>query len=207
MHHLRPFPAGNPDLLNAGKKQRGELVSCFLLCMEDNMESIGRAPSTLHCSSQAAAAWLAWPACAVRSLPLRRLSQSSGVIPVMKLLEDAFSYANQLGARQNCRCRLAHTTPTSPSWTPSVRTLTKIRIKTLSLGVVIPDITFERRRRTRHVLLPYVWNASTAYPSPTSTSPRGTTDGRRCTHHQDQDQCASSSRPSPEIQFESGYVH
>ena len=27
-------------------------------------------------------------------------NQSSGVIPVMKLLEDSFSYANQLGARQ-----------------------------------------------------------------------------------------------------------
>jgi len=32
-----------PTFLNAGKKQRGELVSCFLLRIEDNMESIGRA--------------------------------------------------------------------------------------------------------------------------------------------------------------------
>ncbi|VEB55286.1 ribonucleoside-diphosphate reductase 2 subunit alpha [Salmonella enterica subsp. enterica] len=29
--------------LNCGKQQRGELVSCFLLRIEDNMESIGRA--------------------------------------------------------------------------------------------------------------------------------------------------------------------
>ena len=27
-------------------------------------------------------------------------NQSSGVVPVMKMLEDAFSYANQLGARE-----------------------------------------------------------------------------------------------------------
>ncbi|BDY96725.1 hypothetical protein MUTS15_53820 [Escherichia coli] len=33
--------------------------------------------------------------------PIKRIeNQSSGVIPVMKMLEDAFSYANQLGARQ-----------------------------------------------------------------------------------------------------------
>ncbi len=33
--------------------------------------------------------------------PIKRIeNQSSGVVPVMKMLEDAFSYANQLGARQ-----------------------------------------------------------------------------------------------------------
>ncbi len=35
-------PATPPTFLNAGKAQRGELVSCFLLRIEDNMESIGR---------------------------------------------------------------------------------------------------------------------------------------------------------------------
>src|SRR5690606_10597823 len=37
------FQPATPTFLNAGKKQRGELVSCFLLRIEDNMESIGRA--------------------------------------------------------------------------------------------------------------------------------------------------------------------
>ena len=33
--------------------------------------------------------------------PIKRIeNQSSGVIPIMKMLEDAFSYANQLGARR-----------------------------------------------------------------------------------------------------------
>ena len=36
------FQPATPTFLNAGKKQRGELVSCFLLRIEDNMESIGR---------------------------------------------------------------------------------------------------------------------------------------------------------------------
>ena len=37
------FQPATPTFLNAGKQQRGELVSCFLLRIEDNMESIGRA--------------------------------------------------------------------------------------------------------------------------------------------------------------------
>ena len=36
------FQPATPTFLNAGKKQRGELISCFLLRLEDNMESIGR---------------------------------------------------------------------------------------------------------------------------------------------------------------------
>ncbi|MBW4954016.1 ribonucleotide-diphosphate reductase subunit alpha, partial [Klebsiella pneumoniae] len=36
------FQPATPTFLNAGKKQRGEMVSCFLLRIEDNMESIGR---------------------------------------------------------------------------------------------------------------------------------------------------------------------
>lgn len=37
------FQPATPTFLNAGKAQRGELVSCFLLRVEDNMESISRA--------------------------------------------------------------------------------------------------------------------------------------------------------------------
>src|SRR5690606_23490995 len=36
------FQPATPTFLNAGKAQRGELVSCFLLRIEDNMESISR---------------------------------------------------------------------------------------------------------------------------------------------------------------------
>src|SRR5699024_4769675 len=36
------FQPATPTFLNAGKKQRGEPVSCFLLRIEDNMESIAR---------------------------------------------------------------------------------------------------------------------------------------------------------------------
>ena len=51
------FQPATPTFLNAGKKQRGELVSCFLLRIEDNMESIGRSINSARSFPSAAAAW------------------------------------------------------------------------------------------------------------------------------------------------------
>lgn len=96
------FQPATPTFLNCGKKQRGELVSCFLLRIEDNMESIGRSiNSALQLSKRGGG--VAFLLTNIREVgaPIKRIeNQSSGVIPIMKMLEDAFSYANQLGARQ-----------------------------------------------------------------------------------------------------------
>lgn len=96
------FQPATPTFLNAGKAQRGELVSCFLLRIEDNMESIGRAiNSSLQLSKRGGGVALLLSNIRETGAPIKHIeNQSSGVIPIMKLLEDAFSYANQLGARQ-----------------------------------------------------------------------------------------------------------
>src|SRR3546814_7001917 len=64
----------------------------------------------------------------------------------MKLLEDSFSYANQLGARQGAGAvYLSAHHPDILRFLDTKRENAdeKIRIKTLSLGVVVPDITSE----------------------------------------------------------------
>src|SRR5699024_9390208 len=96
------FQPATPTFLNAGKAQRGELVSCFLLRLEDNMESIGRSVnSALQLSKRGGGVALLLSNLREYGAPIKKIeNQSSGVIPVMKLLEDSFSYANQLGARQ-----------------------------------------------------------------------------------------------------------
>ncbi len=96
------FQPATPTFLNAGKKQRGELVSRFLLRIEDNMESIGRSiNSALQLSKRGGGVAFALTNLREAGAPIKKIeNQSSGVIPVMKLLEDSFSYANQLGARQ-----------------------------------------------------------------------------------------------------------
>ena len=96
------FQPATPTFLNAGKKQRGELVSCFLLRMEDNMESIGRSiNSALQLSKRGGGVAFMLTNIRESGAPIKHIeNQSSGIIPIMKLLEDAFSYANQLGSRQ-----------------------------------------------------------------------------------------------------------
>ncbi|WP_411696600.1 class 1b ribonucleoside-diphosphate reductase subunit alpha [Enterobacter pasteurii] len=141
------FQPATPTFLNGGKAQRGELVSCFLLRIEDNMESIGRAVnSALQLSKRGGGVAFLLSNLREAGAPLKRIeNQSSGVIPVMKMLEDAFSYANQLGARQGAGAVYLHAHhPDILRFLDTKRENAdeKIRIKTLSLGVVIPDITF-----------------------------------------------------------------
>lgn len=104
------FQPATPTFLNCGKRQRGRLVSCFLLRIEDNMESIGRAVnSALQLSKRGGGVAFLLSNLREAGAPIKRIeNQSSGVIPVMKMLEDAFSYANQLGARQGAGAVYLH---------------------------------------------------------------------------------------------------
>ncbi|MFW0786689.1 class 1b ribonucleoside-diphosphate reductase subunit alpha [Gordonia sp. CPCC 206044] len=142
------FQPATPTFLNSGKKQRGEPVSCFLLRIEDNMESIGRSiNSALQLSKRGGGVALLLSNIREHGAPIKKIeNQSSGVIPIMKLLEDSFSYANQLGARQGAGAVYLHAHhPDIYRFLDTKRENAdeKIRIKTLSLGVVIPDITFQ----------------------------------------------------------------
>ena len=142
------FQPATPTFLNSGKAQRGEPVSCFLLRIEDNMESIGRSiNSALQLSKRGGGVALLLSNIREHGAPLKNIeNQSSGVIPIMKLLEDSFSYANQLGARQGAGAvylNAHHPDIYRFLDTKRENADEKIRIKTLSLGVVIPDITFE----------------------------------------------------------------
>jgi len=142
------FQPATPTFLNAGKKQRGEFVSCFLLRIEDNMESISRAVnSSLQLSKRGGGVALNLTNLREHGAPIKKIeNQSSGVLPVMKLLEDSFSYANQLGARQGAGAvYLSAHHPDIMLFLDTKRENAdeKVRIKTLSLGVVVPDITLE----------------------------------------------------------------
>lgn len=160
-----------PTFLNAGKAQRGELVSCFLLRVEDNMESIARAiNSSLQLSKRGGGVALSLSNIREAGAPIKQIqNQSSGVIPVMKLLEDSFSYANQLGARQGAGAVYLHAHhPDILSFLDTKRENAdeKIRIKTLSLGVVIPDITFALARDNEDMYLFSPYDVERVYGVP-----------------------------------------
>ena len=167
------FQPATPTFLNAGKKQRGELVSCFLLRIEDNMESIGRSiNSALQLSKRGGGVAFALTNIREVGAPIKQIeNQSSGVIPVMKLLEDSFSYANQLGARQGAGAVYLHAHhPDINRFLDTKRENAdeKIRIKTLSLGVVIPDITFELAKRDEDMYLFSPYDVEKVYGMPFS---------------------------------------
>ncbi|GAA1301999.1 class 1b ribonucleoside-diphosphate reductase subunit alpha [Brachybacterium tyrofermentans] len=165
------FQPATPTFLNAGKAQRGELVSCFLLRIEDNMESIGRSiNSALQLSKRGGGVALLLSNVREYGAPIKRIeNQSSGVIPVMKLLEDSFSYANQLGARQGAGAvylNAHHPDILRFLDTKRENADEKIRIKTLSLGVVIPDITFELAKNNEPMYLFSPYDVEREYGKP-----------------------------------------
>lgn len=146
------FQPATPTFLNLGKAQRGEAVSCFLVRIEDNMESISRGiNAALQLSKRGGGVALLLSNLREAGAPIKRIKhQSSGVVPVMKLLEDSFSYANQLGARQGAGAvylNAHHPDIMHFLDTKRENADEKIRIKSLALGVVIPDITFELAKR------------------------------------------------------------
>ena len=165
------FQPATPTFLNLGKAQRGELVSCFLLRMEDNMESISRGiNSSLQLSKRGGGVALSLSNIRESGAPIKKIeNQSSGIIPVMKLLEDSFSYANQLGARQGAGAvYLSAHHPDIMKFLDTKRENAdeKIRIKTLSLGVVVPDITFELAKKDEDMYLFSPYDVERVYGIP-----------------------------------------
>lgn len=167
------FQPATPTFLNAGKAQRGELVSCFLVRTEDNLESISRAiNSSLQLSKRGGGVAILLTNIREQGAPIKQIeNQSSGVIPVMKLLEDSFSYANQLGARQGAGAvylNAHHPDIMRFLDTKRENADEKVRIKTLSLGVVIPDITFELAKRGEDMYLFSPYDVERVYEVPFS---------------------------------------
>jgi ribonucleoside-diphosphate reductase alpha chain len=209
------FQPATPTFLNSGKAQRGESVSCFLLRIEDNMESIARGiNSSLQLSKRGGGVALLLTNIREHGAPIKHIeNQSSGVIPVMKLLEDSFSYANQLGARQGAGAVYLHAHhPDIMRFLDTKRENAdeKIRIKTLSLGVVIPDITFELARKNEPMYLFSPYDVERVYGVPFSDISvtekyREMVDDPRI--HKSKINAREFFQTLAEIQFESGYPY
>ncbi|PZF62703.1 ribonucleotide-diphosphate reductase subunit alpha [Curtobacterium sp. MCBD17_013] len=209
------FQPATPTFLNTGKAQRGELVSCFLLRIEDNMESISRGiNSALQLSKRGGGVALLLSNIREAGAPIKQIeNQSSGIIPVMKLLEDSFSYANQLGARQGAGAvYLSAHHPDIMRFLDTKRENAdeKIRIKTLSLGVVVPDITFELAKNNEDMYLFSPYDVERVYGVPFGDVPmtekyREMVDDPRI--KKTKIKARDFFQTIAEIQFESGYPY
>ena len=135
------------------------------------MESIARGiNSALQLSKRGGGVALLLSNIREAGAPIKQIeNQSSGIIPVMKLLEDSFSYANQLGARQGAGAvylNAHHPDIMRFLDTKRENADEKIRIKTLSLGVVVPDITFELAKNGEDMYLFSPYDVERVYGVP-----------------------------------------
>ncbi|RXZ76692.1 class 1b ribonucleoside-diphosphate reductase subunit alpha [Paenibacillaceae bacterium] len=161
MMEQRLQPA-TPTFLNAGKSRRGEMVSCFLLEMDDSLNSINYSLGTCMQLSKIGGG------VAVNLSKLRGRGEAikgvegaaKGVMPVLKLMEDAFSYADQMGQRKGSGAAYYNIF----GWdvlefldSKKINADEKSRIKTLSIGLIVPNkfYTLAEQNQPLYVFAPH----------------------------------------------------
>lgn len=161
MMEQRVQPA-TPTFLNAGKSRRGEMVSCFLLEVDDSLNSINYGIGTCMQLSKIGGG------VAVNLSKLRGRGESikgvegaaKGIMPVLKLMEDAFSYADQMGQRKGSGAGYYNIF----GWdvmefldSKKINADEKTRLKTLSIGLIVPDQFYKLAEENKplYVFAPY----------------------------------------------------
>lgn len=156
------YQPATPTFLNAGRKRCGELISCFLLEMDDTLNSINYVLNTCGQLSKIGGG------VAINISKLRALGESikgiegasSGIIPVLKLLEDTFSYVNQLGQRSGAGVaylNIFHKDIEDFLDTKKINASEKARLQTLSIGVIMPSkfIEIASKSEVLYTFAPY----------------------------------------------------
>jgi ribonucleoside-diphosphate reductase alpha chain len=159
------YQPATPTFLNSGKKRSGELVSCFLDEVGDNLNGIGYAfDSAMKLSSIGGGVALNLSKLRGRGESIKGVEgRASGVLPIMKILEDIFSYANQLGQRAGAGAvylNVFHSDIEEFLDCKKINVDEKVRIKSLSIGVIIPDKFMELAEKDEPY---YVFHAHTVF--------------------------------------------
>ncbi|MBO1438782.1 class 1b ribonucleoside-diphosphate reductase subunit alpha [Meiothermus sp. CFH 77666] len=156
------YQPATPTFLNAGRARRGELVSCFLLELDDSLNSIGyNLNQAMQLSKIGGGVALNLSKLRAKGEPIKGVAHAAkGVVPVMKLLEDAFNYADQMGQRKGAGAvylNIFHWDVEDFLDTKKINADEKSRIQTLSLGLIVPAKFFELAERGEdfYVFAPY----------------------------------------------------
>ncbi|MBP1616934.1 MAG: nrdE [Bacteroidetes bacterium] len=162
------YQPATPTFLNGGKRRSGELVSCFLDEIDDSLNSIGYAiNSSMKLSSIGGGVSLNLSKLRGRSEAIKGVEgRASGVMPIMKLLEDVFSYANQLGQRPGAGAvylNIFHSDIEEFLDCKKINVDEKVRIKSLSIGVILPDKFIELAEKDEPFYVFYAHSVFRAY--------------------------------------------
>ncbi|MCY8549468.1 class 1b ribonucleoside-diphosphate reductase subunit alpha [Bacillus haynesii] len=167
------YQPATPTFLNIGKERAGEMVSCFLLTLSDDMNSIGRSiNSALQLSKRGGGVGINLSNIRANNDPIKGIyGLADGVVPIMKLFEDAFSYANQGGARDGAGVvylNIFHPDVVDFLAVRKENADEKVRIKTLSLGLVVSDKYYELIKKNEYMYLFSPHDVEKAYGVPFS---------------------------------------
>ncbi|MEI7027120.1 class 1b ribonucleoside-diphosphate reductase subunit alpha [Paenibacillus sp. y28] len=158
----RRLQPATPTFLNAGKSRRGEMVSCFLLELDDSLNSINYGIGTcMQLSKIGGGVAVNLSKLRGRGEPIKGVEGAAkGIMPVLKLMEDAFSYADQMGQRKGSGAGYYNIF----GWdvmefldSKKINADEKTRLKTLSIGLIVPNklYTLAERNEPLHVFAPY----------------------------------------------------
>ncbi|WP_144459934.1 class 1b ribonucleoside-diphosphate reductase subunit alpha [Bacillus pumilus] len=156
------YQPSTPTFLNAGRKRRGELVSCFLVEVNDSLNDISRAIDiSMQLSKLGGGVSLNLSKLRAKGEAIKDVENATkGVVGVMKLLDNAFRYADQMGQRQgsgSAYLNIFHRDINDFLDTKKISADEDVRVKTLSIGVVIPDkfIELAREDKTAYTFYPH----------------------------------------------------
>lgn len=157
------YQPATPTFLNVGKARRGEFVSCFLLECGDSLNDINMMNSTARQLSKKGGG------ISINLSKTRAKGESlmgyenvtSGVVPIMKNLDQSFRHINQAGQRNgsgSVYLNVFHADIYDFLDTKKISADEDVRVKTLSIGVVIPDKFIELARKNKPAYLFYPHN-------------------------------------------------
>lgn len=162
------YQPATPTMLNAGRSRRGELVSCYLLSIDDSMNSINYNEGVARTLSKYGGG------VALNLSRLRARGESikevegcaKGVIPVAKSLEMSFQYADQLGQRPGAGAvylNVFHADLPEFLDTKKVNADEGLRLATISTGLIIPDKFMELAKKNEPFYMFYPHNIHKHY--------------------------------------------
>lgn len=157
-HTLQTVQTATPTYLNAGRKHRGELASCYLFTMDDTLNSINFIRSQVSQASKIAGG------VAVNLTRLRGRGATlkgvknvgKGIVPVAKLIEGEVSYADQLGQRAGAGAaylNIFHSDVIELLNTKKVNADEDTRLATLSIGLIVPSLFFDLAREDKDLYM------------------------------------------------------
>lgn len=140
----RQLQPATPIYMNSGKLKAGNMISCFILKLNDNLESIGYTfNSIMKLSQLGGGVGICGTDIRARGETIKGIeNMAGGILPPSKVMEDLFSYIDQLGVRSGSGAMflsIFHNDIQELINSKKVNADEKLRLKTLSIGVVIPD--------------------------------------------------------------------